>query len=226
MLIGAGVFALLCLCTPAYAQVDNIALMLQQTPVNGGTINPGLGVHQFDPDAEITLTATPRQGYQFIYWIGDVSDPDSSTTTVYLDAPKIIVAVFERTEYDMLVSVSEMSQSRPRGGSFVIPAAQDYSNQQYTGGGAKRPHKFRWPTPPEPEEEDEFPTPDSGEQDFPVPDNMADDDFPTPDPEGDDFPVPSGGDDYPGTEPVPEPATVLLFAAGSLLALNRRKNNS
>jgi len=144
---------------PAYCQSDDPVLLLQQTPPEAGKITPGVGVHHFESGTEVTLTAVPKPGYQFIYWLGDVSDPTANRTIVYLDAPKIVLAVFERSEFEFLVT-EERSQSAPGGGLFA--SAPDYARQGYTGGGAKRPPKWRRPTPPEPEEPEE-------PEDFPVP---------------------------------------------------------
>lgn len=151
----------------AYCQTDGCALLLQQTPVEGGTITPSLGVHHFDLYTELTITAVAKPGFQFVYWLGDVSDPTANSTIVYLDSPKIIIAVFERSEFELLAP-SERSQSTFRGG--LVGTAGDYARRG--GGGAIRRVRrgFPEPIPPEPPEEEE--------NDFPVP------------PEGNDFPVP------------------------------------
>jgi hypothetical protein len=143
------------------------------------------------------LTAIPRPGYQFVYWLGDVSEPTENSTIVYLDMPKIVLAVFEQSEYEFLF-VEEHSQSA-RGGGGLVASPPDYARQGYTGGGSKRPSRPsrpRWPSPPEPEELEEPEEP----EDFPIPQ------------EGEDIPV-----------PIPEPATVLLLGFGSLALLRKRK---
>ncbi len=127
-------------------------LLLQQIPANSGTITPGEGVHYLQQNTSVTLTAVPRAGYQFIYWLGDVREPTSNRTTTYLDAPKIVVAVFERTDFE-LEGVAEMAQSIP-GGRWggLRRSAADYSRQGYSGGGRAKPGERRAPSkPPEPE---------------------------------------------------------------------------
>ena len=146
---------------PAYCQSDDSVLLLQQTPPEAGKITPGVGVHHFESGTEVTLTAVPKPGYQFIYWLGDVSDPTENRTIVYLDAPKIVLAVFEQSEFEFLVT--EENSPGGGGGGGLFPSAPDYARQGYTGGGAKRPPKRRGPTPPEPPEEPEEP------DDIPVP---------------------------------------------------------
>ena len=149
--------------TPAYCQTDGIALLIQQTPLNGGTITPDIGVHHFSMNTELTLTAIPKPGFQFVYWLGDVSDSTTSRTIAYLDTPKIIIAVFERVEYEFL-EWEEAATSTP--GQGLFGSAADYSRGG--GGGGIRRHGGGRPKPPEPEED--FPAPDEdGEGDFPVP---------------------------------------------------------
>jgi hypothetical protein len=145
-------------------QADGTVLLLQQTPPEAGKITPGVGVHSFESDTEVTLTAVAKPGYQFVYWLGDVSEPTANRTIVYLDAPKIIIAVFERSEYEFLF-VQERSQNAPAGGLYISGAVAGQGG--FVGGGGERPPKWRWP-PPEPEESEPIPVPEEGD-DFPVP---------------------------------------------------------
>ena len=194
-----------CFTSDAYCQNDQIAMMLQTAPPKGGTITPGPGVHSFSVNSEVALTAVPKPGYQFIYWMGDVSDPTSINTTAYLDSPKIIIAVFERSEFEFEFHVVERASSTPVGG--MRASAADYSRGGYSGGGAKRPHKRRFPSfdfeppqePPEPPE----PQPD----DFPVPDEDDNQAFPVP-------------------QPTPEPATGLLLITGAFFAVRFRSKKA
>jgi hypothetical protein len=82
--------------TPAFCQTHNITLLVQQTPNEGGAVTPNAGVYTYQAESEVTLTATPSPGYEFIYWLGDVSDHAANSTVVLLDKPKIVVAVFEQ----------------------------------------------------------------------------------------------------------------------------------
>ena len=150
---------------PAYCQTNGTVLLLQQTSAESSMITPGPGVHHFESGTEVTLTAIPRPGYQFIYWLGDVSDSTANSTIVYLDAPKIVLAVFEQSEYEFLFA-EESSQSGRGGGGGLFASPPDYARQGYTGGGAKRPHKPTWLTAAEteePEEPDDIPVPETPE---------------------------------------------------------------
>ena len=108
----------------------------------------------------VTLTAKPRPGYQFVYWLGDVSDPTSNHTTVYLNAPKIIVAVFERTEYELKIEVTHGIPGSTRGG--IRPSTADYSRRGGGDGGGGGNDQPKPPPPPPPE-------PPKHDPDIPVP---------------------------------------------------------
>jgi hypothetical protein len=88
-----------CMFAPAFCQNSEVALLLQQTPNKGGAVTPDVGVYHFKKNSEVILTAAPKPGYQFAHWLGDVSDPSSVSTMVYLDKSKIIIAVFEQSTY-------------------------------------------------------------------------------------------------------------------------------
>jgi len=93
-IIVCGLFA------PADCQAEDVLLLLEQTPVKGGEITPIAGVHHFKPGSEVVLSASPKPGYQFVHWLGDVSDSTANSTVVYLNKPKVIVAVFEQAKYN------------------------------------------------------------------------------------------------------------------------------
>jgi hypothetical protein len=137
---------------PAYCETGRPVLLIQQIPANGGTITPGAGVHYLQQNTSVNLTAVPRAGYQFVYWLGDVSDPTLNRTTAYLDAPKIIIAIFERAEFE-LEGMADTAQSIPGGyWGGLRRSAADYSRQGYRGGGRAKPGERRAPLrPPEPE---------------------------------------------------------------------------
>ncbi len=149
----------------ASCYANSNAFLLQQTPAQGGVVTPGVGVHYIDQNSEITLTARPKPGYRFVYWMGDVADPTAHTTVSYSDRPKIIIAVFERNVYESLAA-SEMSISAPMGG-LKNGSADFYMGRGISGGGRRRPRK--WSPPPPPPQSDPFPVPEDGGDEFPVP---------------------------------------------------------
>ncbi len=184
------------LIQPAHSQTLRVALLLQQTPANGGIVSPQIGVHHFEADSEITLIAVPRSGYQFVYWLGDVVDPTANKTIAYLNKPKIIIAVFQRVEHDQLVAGQAPRHSGGGGGLFasrpLISAAAPRTGGTGGGGGPTRPTEGDDPNPP---------------------DGPLDDPF---DPPNDPF-------DPPDDPTVPEPATGILLTLGGLALLRKRR---
>lgn len=63
-----------------------------------GTTNPPEGVNEFKADTEVQLSAHPDIGYEFGYWVGDVADPNTATTTVVMDENKTVKVYFETAE--------------------------------------------------------------------------------------------------------------------------------
>jgi len=131
------------LLAPAYSQTQSVALMLEHTPVKGGDIAPGPGIYQFEAGSEIILTATAKPGYRFVHWLGDVSDATATSTVVYLNEAKVIIAVFEQSESGALGDDKEYltAGGGGGGGSGLMPTALDLSRPggmtAGTGGGAK-----------------------------------------------------------------------------------------
>ena len=161
----AAVLVSFVLFTPAYCQIDGTALLLEQSPAEGGRITPAAGLHQYDKYADVVLTAVPNPGFQFVYWLGDVSDATASTTIVYLNSPKIVIAVFERVRYEYMTVVDRAQLSVGR--SELISSARDYARTEAgSGSGRRPPPEFERPKPPK---EPEFPVPQQGEPEFPVP---------------------------------------------------------
>lgn len=140
-----------CLFVPAYCQTSDVALLLQQTPNKGGAITPDAGVYHFEQNSEVTLTAAPKPGYQFVHWIGDVSDPAAISTIVYLDKPKIIIAVFEQGGYGVPAVEKGTSGGGGGGGGgsgFISPAmtfGQAGSISGVAGGVKPKMYKSAYP---------------------------------------------------------------------------------
>ena len=126
------------LLAPAYCQTSEVALLLQQTPAKGGAITPTAGVYHFEINSEVTLIAAPKPGYQFVYWLGDVSDPAATSTIVYLDKPKVIIAVFEQSEYGALAAEEGMpgGGGGGGGGGGLVTTVANYGQTGGMSGGA------------------------------------------------------------------------------------------
>jgi len=83
---------------PLMAQDGKLALLVQKSPEYGGSVTPLAGVRMAGERQLVEINAVPKQGYVFVYWLGDVTKPTNRNTTVLVDSPKIVVAVFERAE--------------------------------------------------------------------------------------------------------------------------------
>jgi len=127
------------LLAPAYCRAD-VVLLLEQTPIKGGEITPVAGVYHFAPDSEVTLTASPKPGYQFVHWLGDVSDPTATSTVVYLNKPKVIIAVFEQTEHGISADGGGLPAAGGGAPGGLFPTAVDMGRPGgFSGGGGGRP---------------------------------------------------------------------------------------
>jgi uncharacterized membrane protein YgcG len=127
------------LIVPAYSQSQDIVLLLEQTPVKGGEITPTAGVHHFKPGSEILLKAVPKPGYKFTHWLGEVSDATSTNTVVYLDKPKVIIAVFEQAEHGVSADGEGLITGGGGGASGSFPTALNFSRPGgFSGGGGGR----------------------------------------------------------------------------------------
>lgn len=136
-LVLAGVVTVCC-AAPAACDAEQVALLLNQTPAKGGDISPIPGVHHFKPGTQITLTANAKPGYQFVHWLGDVSDATATKTMVYLNKPKVVVAVFEQSEH----GAKDIFHGAGGGGGGLVPTASNFYLQggisaSGGGGGAK-----------------------------------------------------------------------------------------
>jgi hypothetical protein len=152
---------------PACTNAARMALLLEQSPVDGGSVEPGTGVHNLEGNSQITLTATPKPGYVFVMWLGDVDQPDSPVTAAYMDSPKIVIAVFQRSQFESIEAADVLGGGF---GGLMHASAADISSAAGGGGGGQRASVPRHRIQPE-EPGHDFPTPNQGDvSDFPVPD--------------------------------------------------------
>ena len=72
-------------------------LTMSVWPMGGGSTNPTVGVHTYGASTVVDVSAAPGSGYRFDHWTGDVADPNAASTTVTMDADKMVTAVFVKT---------------------------------------------------------------------------------------------------------------------------------
>ena len=205
---------------PAHCQTAGVALLVQKTPDQGGSISPDVGVYEFAADSEVTLTAVPRLGYQFVYWLGDVLDPTSTSTVAYLDKSKIVIAVFEQVSYDQVLggggsfsrAGKTRSASRPPSAGNVFSVAtggggggQGATPRGSTEGDNSIPPYYEPPLPPIPQPPILEPPILMSHVPQPYIQGLHSPQAPVPQPT------------------VPEPATSLLLGLGGLFALAGRR---
>ncbi len=96
-------------------------LTMALTPVSSGTTNPSIGIHNYDENTVVNITATPAAGYEFVNWTGDVADVNSPTTTVIINGDKTITANFTQLMYTLTTSTDGNGSVtlNPPGGSYV-----------------------------------------------------------------------------------------------------------
>jgi uncharacterized repeat protein (TIGR02543 family) len=61
-----------------------------------GTVTPSEGIHSYNKDTIVDITATPGDGYQFDSWTGDVENSGKDKTSVTMDSDKTIIANFSK----------------------------------------------------------------------------------------------------------------------------------
>lgn len=80
---------------------------LTLSATTGGTTSPTPGLHEYSSWEMVTLTAAPSPGWEFSGWLGDVSDPGASTTTVIMNRDQQVKAVFTQPGGDLSGIVSD-----------------------------------------------------------------------------------------------------------------------
>ncbi len=130
---------------PAHAQASACELCVEYSPARAGAVTPDTGTHHFSANTVVTLSAEPQPGYQFAYWIGDVSNPKTPSTTVRLDTSKIVVAVFKPTLAEETEPKISIGGGGGGGGGSLVPMKADLGTPGFSiaggsagGGGARK----------------------------------------------------------------------------------------
>jgi len=199
LVVVLGVFA-----SPAFPQTDDeCVLLVQVTPAKGGAVAPAAGVaHNFERSETIILTAVPRPGYHFVHWLGDVSEVTANNTTITLNTPKIVIAVFAPDEFGFLVedTMAVSAMSGGVGGQRLSRKSVEAGRGAPGGAARKEREKVGYGY----DYEYELGTLTIKEE-------------PVPEDEIETLIIKE--------EPIPEPSTVVLFALGGLVLLRRRTHS-
>jgi uncharacterized repeat protein (TIGR02543 family) len=84
--------------TANFEAVPTYTLSIGAVPMEGGTTSPSVGDQLYTENQVVFVTAIPGVGYRFVNWTGDVTDPDTPSTTITMDMDKSITANFEEVE--------------------------------------------------------------------------------------------------------------------------------
>jgi hypothetical protein len=124
------------LALPARGDTSAYALFIERSPADAGNVTPKTGAHRFSANSRVALSADPRPGYRFAYWLGDVSDPSAQRTTIVVNEPKVVIAVFSP---EPRKRAEEQVRSPGGGGSgMMVPTATDFSTPTWSpAGGAE-----------------------------------------------------------------------------------------
>jgi len=146
IITGVAVMVIVGFAQPAFSQEnDYYSLMIQQSAPDAGIVSPQAGVHRIKANEQVTVRAIPSPGYRFVYWMGDVSDPSASETIVVMDAPKIIVAVFERTGHGAVVRMMDVpgpeAPGMGTGGGLLTRVGVGIAGGGVVGAGGAPPSK-------------------------------------------------------------------------------------
>lgn len=128
----------------AHASTEAVAyqLLIERSPIAAGTVSPNTGIHRFFANSMVSLSAVPGPGYQFAYWLGEVSDPTAQRTTVRVDAHKVVIAVFHPEPRE---HVEEQLALSGGGDGMMIASPADLSTPSWGPGGQAKPGDI---TPP------------------------------------------------------------------------------
>jgi len=98
---------------------NQFAVILSANPAAGGSTN---GSGSFDAEANVTVTATPNNGYAFVNWTADGAEVSTNSSyTFAITAKTILVANFEVKTYTLNVTAQNGNVSKN-------PDQQNYNN--------------------------------------------------------------------------------------------------
>jgi len=134
----AAILALaLALTARARAETAAFDLLIDRSPADAGRVTPTSGTHRFSANSRVSLRADPQPGYQFAYWLGDVSDPTADETTVLVNESKVVVAVFHP---ESKRRIEDHTGSGGGGGDNLTLTATDLTTPGWTSPGGSRTH--------------------------------------------------------------------------------------
>lgn len=155
------------------ASAADYVLLAKPSPADGGVVEAQAG-----EGGVVTLSASPSNGYRFMYWLGDVADPTAQVTTAATNAPKLVIAVYERTDFPEMVPLGgaggglfSTASNAPNGPGGPAPRVTTGVAPSAPGGANRLTPSFPIIEPEDQERfDDEAPVPDA---EVPEPSTMA-----------------------------------------------------
>jgi len=122
------------------------SLSLAPNPTEGGTVS---GAGDYEADAEVEVTATPTEGYQFISWTqGDaVISTTASFTYTMPDSSVALVAQFEEVavtpeQYTLTLTIAGSGTVLVNGTAYTAPVTVDEGTELTLEATADANHQF------------------------------------------------------------------------------------
>lgn len=137
IVLAAALVVTFAIAARARGETGGFDLLIDRRPVGAGRVTPDSGTHRFSANSMVSLRADPEPGYQFAYWLGDVSDPKAERTTVVVNESKVVVAVFQAEPRKRL---EEQARSGGGGGDNLMLTATDLSSPGWSSPGGGRTH--------------------------------------------------------------------------------------
>ena len=81
-----------------------------------GSVTPEIGANDRACDSDVTITATPAEGYYFSGWTGDVEDSSAATTTVTMDTDHEVTANFVVISHILTIGSGNNGTTNPSSG--------------------------------------------------------------------------------------------------------------
>ena len=123
--------------------------------VGDGSINLTAGTHDYAEGEVVSLAATADEGWQFVSWTGDVTEPSSATTKVTIDSGKTVTATFYENGGHDLAPATTRVETFKRTAPAIMQELTSPGPDDFALGGtisipcADRTLKIDWSRPPD-----------------------------------------------------------------------------
>jgi len=86
-----------------------------------GVTTPSVGKYSYYKGTEVSIEATPDDGWQFNGWAGDTVETESTTTVLTMDSNKTVVADFSQIMHTLTIEVNGSGSTTPAVGKYSYP---------------------------------------------------------------------------------------------------------